>query len=249
VAEVTLGDYAGYIFLEMIRAREMADAYSRAVAERYAADEVMQHFSVPRFRVPKMELTIPVLIAGARFRQTVRLDLPEDEFVTAMDRRAGDVRTRVEVTRGILPRSLAVSPRSTSGSATVERLARDFHAQLAENPDPLRPDTIVTNMWRQIFRAVLGEERILKFYSESDPHHDLLIQTTKEVLAFVRSRTVVDSTAIESLLINPETQIVKDGSSDSSVFTIAAELLEEGFYLRSVRDEETNETSTIVDFE
>ena len=56
--EVTLADYTGYILLELTKAREMADAYSREVAERYRNDPVLQHFSTPRFKIPKMELTI-----------------------------------------------------------------------------------------------------------------------------------------------------------------------------------------------
>ena len=55
-------------------------------------------------------------------------------------------------------------------------------------------------------------------------------------------------TEIENLLVNPETNVVKDGRSDTSVFTVKAELLEEGFFLRSVRDEDAQEVRTIVEF-
>jgi hypothetical protein len=65
----------------------------------------------------------------------------------------------------------------------------------------------------------------------------------------VTAHTVVDSTTIQSLLINPETNVVKHGSSDTSVFTIKAEMLEEGFFIRSVRDESTGQVSQIVEFE
>jgi hypothetical protein len=249
VAEVTLGDYAGYIFLEMLKAREMADAYSRAVAERYAADEVLQHFAVPRFKVPKMELRIPVVISGARFRQTVRFDFPRDEFLTAIDQRAAAVRNRLDLDRGVLPRLGPTANRVLNTSKDVRRLATEFHAKLAENPDPSRPETIVTVMWGQVFRTVLGEERLVTFYTETDPRHALLRQTTDEVLELVRRRTVVERTEIESLLVNPVTHVVEQSSTDSSVFTVAAELLEEGFYLRSIRDQGTQEETTIVEFE
>ena len=49
MAEITLADYAGYIFIEIVKAREMADRYSRALADVYAQDPVLKHFSVPRF--------------------------------------------------------------------------------------------------------------------------------------------------------------------------------------------------------
>jgi hypothetical protein len=249
VPEVTLGDYAGYIFLEMIKAREMADAYSRAVAERYAEDEVLRHFAAPRFKVPRMELTIPVLISGARFRQTVRFDFPRDEFVTAMDQRAQAVKNRLDLTRGLLPRLGATASRVLVGSEAIRRLAGEFHGKLEDNPDASQPETIVTVMWRQIFRTALGEERLVTYYSETDPRHDLLRETTKEVLDLVRTRTVVERTAIESLLVNPETHAVEQTSTDSSVFTVNAELLEEAFFLRSVRDEGSEQVRKIVEFD
>jgi hypothetical protein len=87
------------------------------------------------------------------------------------------------------------------------------------------------------------------YYSEADPRHELLLDTTTEVLDLVRTRTVVDRTAIESLLVDPETHAVEQTSTDSSVFTVNAELLEEAFFLRSVQDEEGGEVRTIVEFD
>jgi hypothetical protein len=254
--EITLGDYTGYILIEMIKAREMADEYSRVVAERYAEDEVMRHFSVPRFRLPKMELTIPILISGARFTQTVRLDFPAEEFVAFIASRADDARATVEFSRGdllsVVPgrgQSASAATRPTPASAAITKLAQEFHRQLTANPEPLRPDTIVTRMWAQIFRTCLEEAQLLPFYRESDPKHSLLTRTTALVLDTVRRRTVVDRTAIDSLLINPETNVVKDGSSETSVFTINADLVEDAFFLRSVRDEDTKQETKIVEFD
>lgn len=243
MAEVTLGDYTAYVFLQMVKAREMADAYSRSVAERYAEDPVMRHFSAPRFRVPKMQLTIPVLVSGAQFSQSVRFDFPVEEFVASIGSRANDVRRTVLMSRvGTLPRL------SISQSGSVDALARDFHQQLTANRDLLRPDTIVATMWGRIFRQCLGEARLMQYYEQTDPGHELLDRTTGEVLDMVRGRTVVDKTALESLLVTPETNDVKHGSSESSVFTVSAELVEEGFYLRTVQ-EEGQEPRTVVDFE
>lgn len=260
VADVTLGDYAGFIFLELIKAREMADAYSRSVGERYAKDPVLQYFSVPRFKVPKMQLTIPVLVSGARFTQTVRLDLPLKDFTAAVNKRVEDVLTLVEMSLRnplIRPRPIPREVREpveppthdADDSESTEELVREFHQQLVANPDPLRPDALVRRMWSRIVRASLEDADLLEAYLKSDPKHELLERSTNDLLEYVRARTVIDHTAIESLLIDPETNVVKNGSSETSVFTVTAELLEEGFYLRSVRDEETQQVSTIVEFE
>ncbi len=251
VTEITLGDYTGYILLEMIKAREMADTYSREVGERYAKDPLMRYFSVPRFKVPKMELTIPVLISGARFKQTVRFDLAIEEFLAIVASRVANVRKSVELSRGggRVPDRIIEISRLATLSAAIDKLAREFHADLEANPEPLHPDTIVTTRWSQIFWKCLEEANLVDYYEQSDPKHTLLAVTTSSMLDLVRGRTVVGRTEIENLLVNPETNVVKDGSSDTSVFTVKAELLEEGFFLRSVRDEDAQEVRTIVEFE
>ena len=68
---ITLSEYVGYIFQEITRARVLADSESKRIAELYAKDEIMKHFSVPRFKIPEMELTIPVIIAGAKYTTVV----------------------------------------------------------------------------------------------------------------------------------------------------------------------------------
>ena len=249
MADVTLSDYAGFILQEMVKAREMVDAYSRSVAERYAQDPLMRYFPAPRFRMPKMQLTIPILISGARFTQIVRLDLPLTDFVTFIGARADDVRATVELARSDGFRHEHSELKVLTRAPAVDKLAQEFHRQLAANPDPMRPEAIVSVMWTDIFRTCLGAARLAKFYEEWDPAHDLLARSGKEVLDLVHQRTVVDRTAIESLLVNPETNVVKNGSSDTSVFVVSAELVEEGVFFRTMRDDETQQTHTVVEFE
>jgi len=64
---ITLSDYVGYIFSEIVTARMIADERSKTIAEIYAKDAVLSNFSVPRFKIPEMNLTIPVLVVGAKF--------------------------------------------------------------------------------------------------------------------------------------------------------------------------------------
>jgi hypothetical protein len=248
VSEISLGDYTGYLFLELLRAREMADAYSRSIARRYADDEVLRFFSVPRYTVPTMELTIPVLISSAHFSQVVRFDYPVEEFVAAIMSRADDVRATVELARNErLARVLPLEVRGVSDA--VERLAHVFHEELAANPDPLHPHGIVKSRWAEVFRVCLAEADLLDFYEKYEPSHALLHSTTDRVVELVLGRTVVDRTAIDDLLVDPETNVVKNGSSPTSVFTIRADLREEAFFLRSMRDDETGVVTPIVEFE
>jgi hypothetical protein len=247
MADITLGDYAGYIFLEMIKAREMSDAYSRMVAERYANDEVLKFFSVPRFKIPHMELTIPVLVAGARFTQVIRFRLELEEFMDFVVGRIEDLLRRIELEAGRPPP--ARQRRKYEPSDTVRGLAREFHEELRRNADPLRPDNIVGVAWPRIVEHALDDAGVRDAVDKADPKGELRRSTTVGVIDVVKANTVIDRTSIESLLINPETNVVKDGSSDATVFTIKAEMVEEGFYLRSVKDESSGEVRPIVEFE
>jgi hypothetical protein len=273
MAEITLADYTGYIFLELIRAREMADRHSRELAAVYARDAVLQHFSVPRFKVPKMELTIPVLISGARFSQVLAFRMPRDRFVAFVNGRMADVISTVRSTRVgpvvrppiirppiVIGRTPATDSRITASSSDATGRAKSqapssadlvtqFFDALTGNPDPSQPGTIVREYWSTIFEQALTEQNVLDDYKRAYPNDEPFRQSLDDVLKTVTTSTVVDSTAIQSLLINPETNVVKNGSSDTSVFTIRADMVEEGFFIRQVRDETTGETRPIVEFE
>ena len=246
--EISLGNYTGYLLLELLRAREMADAYSRALAERYAEDPILHFFSVPRYKVPKMELTVPVLISAARFSQSARFDAPVEEFVGTVVSRADDVRATVELSRNVRLSQVAAQMMAAP-SASVVRMARQFHQELLDNPDPLHPQGIVKSRWAEIFRITLDEAKLLDFYEKTDPSHALLHSTTDDVIELVLNRTVVDKTAIDALLVDPETNVVKNGSSPTSVFTIRAELEDESFFLRSMKDDETGVVTRVVEFD
>ncbi len=290
MADITLADYAGYIFMELVKAREMADRHSRQLAEVYAQDPVLRHFSVPRFKIPKMELTIPVLISGARFNQVISFKTERSKFVGFVMGRlkevASVVRSRAEdpfrrtaavpaapaapagpgtvrSSKTAAPANEPAARRSTTKAASksagtahataravpIEGVALAFWQQLRDNPDPSQPSEIVRRFWAQLFEQTLVEENLMELYKKFNPGNELFRSSLEDVLKVVTSQTVVDSTTIQSLLINPETNVVKNGSSDTSVFTLKAEMLEEGFFIRSVRDEATGQTRPVVEFE
>lgn len=256
MADVTLSDYAGYIFLEIIKAREMADNYSRDLAKAYAKDEVLRYFSVPRFKVPKIEITIPVLISGARFKQVIRFNMQRKKFLAYINGRVQYVIGTVENARGELmtppsrPVEAPFDPNKAIAVGTpINPRFVEFWQLLHANPDPSRPDSIVLKMWPSIVEQALNEKNLLEAYKKSNPNNELLNQTLRDILNTVSTNTVIDSTSIKSLLVNPETNVVKNGSSDSSVFTIKAEMLEEGFYIRQVKDDDTGATRPVVEFD
>ena len=77
---IPLSDYLGFIFSEITRAREIADRTSAQIAKVYSEDPVMKFFSVPRFKIPEMALSIPVLISGAKFASVLKFKMELKDF-------------------------------------------------------------------------------------------------------------------------------------------------------------------------
>jgi hypothetical protein len=257
MTEITLADYVGHIFLEIVKAREMADSYSRRVAEAYAKDPVMKFFSVPRFKAAHMDLTIPILISGARISQAIRFRPTAEEFSTFVQSQIENFTKAVFISRedwkdvAVLEsaRRASVTARKSARATRSNAIVTEFYAQLMGNADPAHPENIVTLYWREVVMLSLKENDLFDLYEKHNPKDELLRKTTDRISDWVTSNTVVERTTIDNLLINPETNVVKNGSNDTSVFTISAKMLEEGFYIHSIKDENTGGERPIVEFD
>lgn len=303
--DVTLSDYTGYILRELSKAREMADAYSREVALRYRQDEVLQHFATPRFKIPKMELTIPVLISGARYSQVLAFTMPRPDFDRLLLGQVNDVVRKVTLAAAPIASVVAtpialnlssvllrpnvltaapVTPVVTAASpvakATRSRAAGKgrgaratvappveatpiapgrasslnesvaaFHQALLDHDDLAHPESVIELHWRNLLARALDAAGQLANYKAQNPKDELGLQALATVTAAIKAAIVVKETTITNLLVSPETNSVKNGSNESSVFTIKAEVLEEGFFIKSIRDDDTGEERQIVEYE
>jgi hypothetical protein len=82
-----LGDYIGHLMSEITIARMHGDIEAVRVAELYASHELLRHMPVPHFRLPDIELDIPVAIkqveeapAGAPPRGSPKLEQLRTKF-------------------------------------------------------------------------------------------------------------------------------------------------------------------------
>lgn len=57
-----LGDYLGHLMIEITNARVQADLESVRLAEMYASHPLLKHMPVPHFRLPTVNLDVPVII-------------------------------------------------------------------------------------------------------------------------------------------------------------------------------------------
>ena len=57
-----LGDYLGHLISEVTMARMQADVEAVRIAELYASHPLLRTMPVPRFRLPEVQVDIPVVI-------------------------------------------------------------------------------------------------------------------------------------------------------------------------------------------
>jgi hypothetical protein len=117
----------------------------------------------------------------------------------------------------------AAAPRKRPGSgigiarvpASIElvQLVKGFHAELKGTGIT---DRLITSFWKEIFQTSLTENKLLEAYKKKYPANQLFESTLLEVSKVIKERTVIDRIKIQNLLINPETNIVKNGSNESS---------------------------------
>jgi hypothetical protein len=262
MSEITLSDYTGYIFRELIKARQMSDEYARQVALAYAQDPVLQHFTAPRFKIPKMELTIPVLIAGARYTSTLKFTMPARTFVDFIGGKLASIEYTLRAAGGrilvkpdlikleFLNRKSTSAPASRGDNPQSSGEAiKLLHEALLTSNDLGHPEGMVSYAWGTVLQLWLNERKLVELYQKYSPNNELSKQAYTEILAGIKGAVVVDKVGIDNLLVDPETNLIKNGSDATSVFTIKAELIEEGFFVRSVRDDTTGQVSQIVEFE
>ncbi|HEX5652604.1 MAG TPA: hypothetical protein VFX58_05995 [Chitinophagaceae bacterium] len=267
MTNITLADYMGFIFSEITRARDHADRVAKEIAEIYSKDEILQSFSVPRFKIPEMEIRVPVIIAGAKFTNALSFVMPVESFKTfilakvnnainAIKIKKSGVNNDFTIVRNInMIKNIRLNNRIGIGRGpqrleadSAEGLILEFYNLLIDNDDPSTPENIVDVKWAEIFNKKIEEQQLLQDYKQQNPNNELYNQVREEVIAEIRRNTVITKSKIENLLVNPETQAVKNDSSEISVFSICAKITEEGLYIKSMKDDEGNLTR-VAEFE
>lgn len=289
MSNITLADYVGFIFSEITRARDHADKVAKDLAIAYSKDDVLKHFSVPRFKIPEMELTIPVLISSAKFSTTMAFTMQEDEFKkyvaskmnsaiqtilikatkvetdytginnevftkpvyyeTALAQPAPQNMTRLQGKNKKVARLPDGSPQPPAVNVMDHPALARFYQQLITNQDPSKPDNIALLALAELFNAKITEYNLQQAYKIQYPNNELFQSMLSEVIQKIKDNTLVSQSKMENLLVNPETNLVKSGSSDSTVFTIKAKIMEEGLFVKTVKNEETGKEELLVEFE
>lgn len=72
-----LGDYIGALVSEIVRARVISDQETIRVAEYYSKDPLLKNMTLPRFRLPSLNIDIPLAIKNYHDKQELDIDCAE----------------------------------------------------------------------------------------------------------------------------------------------------------------------------
>ncbi len=132
------------------------------------------------------------------------------------------------------------------GSSETEIM--NLYSLLIESLELTGNNNVLSIKLSQILQLFLEEKNLSNdyknFYAQNEPFTALI----KTVEIKIKNSTVVVKNTIENLLVNPETQIIKEISNDISIFQINTKIIEDGFFIHSVKDENNTERP-VVEFE
>lgn len=230
---IRLSEYLGLIFKEVSVARTMADAEAQRVAELYKSDEMLQHFSIPRFKIPEISLNIPLAISDIEVEAIYEFQLKEKQVQDFFHQKfsiKNDIQRYEEIW--------------------------DFYKKIQKNPSKDYQKnlayklTVVHKEFDRVMQSVLLRNRIKIRFSENNPavRKDYLAQTKQQFQHLVEQSFVVKEQKLKSLLVKPESENIKKECAEHSVFSIQAKLVEEGFTMNTLKDESGNQVN-VVHFE
>lgn len=259
---ITLSDYVGYIFTEIVRAREIADLHSREIAERYSKDEVLSSFSVPRFKIPEMNLTIPILVSGAKFNSVYKFTMTYEQFDKIIDAQLIKITNSLKInltgkkitdvvkidiigTTLIRPRSSKKIGKSLDAESDA---IKNFYDGIKEISNEDVRDQFIQAKFLDILKSSLKNANLENAYNTKYPNNEAFFEAIKRIKGELDNAFVIDKIKVENLLVTPLTNMVKSESDEKSVFTINAKIIEEGLFIKTVTDAE-GKTKKLVDFE
>ncbi|MBK9642815.1 MAG: hypothetical protein IPO72_16440 [Saprospiraceae bacterium] len=163
---------------------------------------------------------------------------------------------KIDFSNIFLPNKVSATGRANKKSkATNERmdeslllLITDFYDVLGENLT--HDDDFILAFYSKIFFRMLEVQSAVEAYKTLYPNNELFKESVKNISNYIHSKTIVDKTTISNLLVSPETNLINNGASAMSVFSVKAKVNEEGIYVKAIRSSTDNEiTNSEITFE
>ena len=231
---ITISDYLGYLFNQVIHAKAMADAESVRVAQVYSKDEIMKHFPVPRFRLPELEMDIPIGVSKVALDE-LRTSLNANELANKSSELLHIVLKTINAQKGF----------DNTVFDEIKKTLKEAFNRIAGLSTDQKVSFVSQNFGNFVGKVI----KTSNTETNTDEVVSLQNSTTKDFMAFIqRKETELQKSKLLDVFITPETFKMQTTESQSNLFRIKAKFVEEGFYMNSITDEKGNK-KTIIDFE
>ncbi len=239
---ITLGEYMSFIFKEITRARQYADATSIDIAKSYAKDDLLRHFSIPRFKIPEMELTVPVLIADVNYDNEYLYSTTNKEFLKKFNDELNRSFNGVFKIKDDLK-----NLEETSVLALYERIATIVLSKSIDSYNDMIKQiaTILEQDLDTIITRILIKNNVLEDYEKRFPRKQHYLDLIDKFTKFVLFNVKIGKSTLTNLLINPETSIINESANEMSIFQIKAKITEEGIFVNSMKDQNGKEIFSV----
>lgn len=242
---ITVSQYLSFLLKQISDARNEADKISVTQAIENSKNPIMKQFPVSRFRMPEVELNIPFLVSKTDVNTAWILNIEPKEFIDTVSIRINPLMEK-------LGSDLKLTSPEFAQIVKILNLLISRLIENSKNQDRIQitksNNAEIDNALTRIFPAMLKISGKTELYNKLFPNDEPRLNLTRDIQQWVDGKLAIRSMELNNLLINPVTEAVKTESNEFSVFQIKAKLVEEAFFLSSVRDDSGNE-SHIVDFE
>ncbi|HMO63600.1 MAG TPA: hypothetical protein PKC39_16050 [Ferruginibacter sp.] len=164
---VALDEYLGKLVSSLSRARVLADIESAKIAQTYAENNLLKHFSIPRMRIVDVELTIPVAVCDLLIEDKRKI-----RFI--------DKRKVADLTYSVILRSLNLK-------SLPDNLLKDFELGMHKQIDVLISQINDENYEQLILNYIFDISKFIKRLIDSTFTKDSLKSIDSE---FIESNIV-----------------------------------------------------------
>lgn len=190
-----LGDYIGQLLSEITIARMQADLEAVRVAELYAGHPLLRNMPVPHFRLPNIEVDVPVVIkqmeeplVGETPRGVPSHDDMRKAFDKVLKQRLSEENIRLKPEhekklKAVLDEKMVVLTQPVEVSIDINRVANGLSdAAFRTLTESLRPDMPIDPARRPELEKKLKEELLVEFFKLRKPPMRLhVLVTTAEI--------------------------------------------------------------------
>jgi hypothetical protein len=233
---ITLGDYLGFLMTEIARARLTSDLASIDLAKIYSENELLKNLSVPRVRLSRIDVSVPLVIESLKTDQISSfkgLNARENQDILSKD--LAEVFLKYFQIKFSKEESNNISARIRLGMETIAR-ANAYHDG--------------RNKFEQLTEEISTYALNLKELSGLPEYSNRLDQFLSELrskfLGQFELLVKPGEGKLGSMIVNPETAAVRAVRSHELLLVLKLSLTEEGVELVTVQDSEGNTKKVMV---